>query len=89
MKALQSTLALCVLLAACSGNKTNEPTASNPPAGSTPSEAANQKKAMVRFAQTIPGEERDHEQQQDDQDTDADSDAFGYADACALRHMRG
>src|SRR5579885_904775 len=58
MKALQSTLALCVLLAACSGNKTNEPTASNPPAGSTPSEAANQKKAMVRFAQTIPGDSR-------------------------------
>ena len=63
MKALQSTVALCVLLASCSSNKTNEPSATATPGGApstAPSgqDAANQKKALVRFAQTIPGTER-------------------------------
>lgn len=61
MKALTSTVALCALLAACSGNKTNQPTASETPGGGSTApagqDAANQKKALVRFAQTVPGSE--------------------------------
>jgi len=62
MKAFQSTLALCILLAGCSSNKTTEPSASATPGGAStaPSgqDAANQKKALVRFAQTVPGNQR-------------------------------
>jgi hypothetical protein len=54
----KSTLVVCVLLAGCN-SKTKEPTASQTPSGSStaPSgqDAANQKKALVRFAQTVPG----------------------------------
>ncbi len=62
MRWLQSTLVLCVAIVGCSSNKTNEPTASTTPAGGSTapagSEAANQKKALVRFAQAIPGNQR-------------------------------
>lgn len=62
MKAFQSTLALCILLAGCSSNKTNQPTASTTPGGGSTAPsgqaAATQKKALVRFAQTVPGNQR-------------------------------
>src|SRR5579872_2222519 len=62
MKAFHSTLALCIALAACSGNKTSQPSVSETPGGGStaPSgrDAATEKKALVRFAQTIPGKER-------------------------------
>jgi hypothetical protein len=52
---------MCAGLAACT-NPTNQPSASRTPSGdsSAPSgrEAANQKKALVRFAQTVPGDQR-------------------------------
>jgi len=61
IKTFQSTLAICVLLAGCN-SKTNQPSASQTPSGSStaPSgqDAATQKKALVRFAQTIPGNQR-------------------------------
>ena len=59
--AFKSTLVVCVLLAGCN-SKTNQPSASQTPNGSStaPSgqDAANQKKALVRFAQTVPGNQR-------------------------------
>jgi len=56
-----SALVLCLALASCSGNRTNQPSASETPGGGStaPSgrDAASQKKALVRFAQTVPGDQ--------------------------------
>jgi hypothetical protein len=60
-RAFKTALAVFALLAGCS-SKSTQPTASETPAGGStaPSgqDAANQKKALVRFAQTIPGSQR-------------------------------
>src|SRR5581483_12339171 len=57
--AIRSALIFCVALAGCSSNKTSEPSASRTPNGGSTapsgSEAASQKKALVRFAQTVNG----------------------------------
>jgi hypothetical protein len=61
MGRFQTALAFCVL-AGCSSNKTNEPSASTTPNGGStaPSgqEASSHKKALVRFSQTVPGNQR-------------------------------
>jgi hypothetical protein len=60
--AIGPVLAVCVVLGACSSNnKTNQPSASETPGGGStaPSgqSAAGQKKALVRFAQTVAGKQ--------------------------------
>ncbi len=57
-----SVMAFCVLLASCGGNRTNQPSASETPGGGSTAppgrEAAKEKKALVRFAQAVPGNQR-------------------------------
>lgn len=58
----KATLAFSVFLAACGSSTTNQPSASQTPNGGStaPSgqQASNQKKALVRFIQTVPGNEK-------------------------------